>query len=113
LVKEKAPVRVLERAVAVDNCGGDDLRVVWVGATNCYGLAEKVDIAVAAAGICAGLDFNNVARVGVVDCCLDIIKISRTITGPSSSTVIVRAAQGASSRRNTQIETRCLISPTS
>ncbi len=55
-----------------DYCSGYDIVVVWVGAADGDGLALKVDIAIAGASVYAGLDFNNIAVVGIINGCLDV-----------------------------------------
>jgi hypothetical protein len=67
------------RSVAVDDSPGDNAWVVWVYAANSDGLAEKVNVTVAGAGICTGQDNYYVAIVGIINRGLDIVKIRRAV----------------------------------
>jgi hypothetical protein len=54
-------VGVFFRSLAIDNRASYDICVVWVGAADGDGLASKIDITVAVAGICARCDDDPIA----------------------------------------------------
>jgi hypothetical protein len=58
---------------------GDNIRVIWVNTADGDRFALKVNITIAKAGVYAGLDFNYIAIVGIVNGCLDVVKIRRGI----------------------------------
>jgi hypothetical protein len=66
-------------AIAVNDRGGDDVGVVWVNASDCDGLAEEVDVSISGASVRAGLDFDNIAVIRIVNCRLNVIEIRRPI----------------------------------
>lgn len=70
-MKIKTPMKVFFRAVAVNNGGGDDVRVVGVGAADSDGFAEKIDVAVAGAGVSAGGNDDGIALNRGIDGRLD------------------------------------------
>lgn len=65
--------------IAVDDSCSDYVRVVRGNTSDRDGFAEEVNIVVAFAGICAGEDDDNIAIIGIVDCCLDIVEIRRAV----------------------------------
>jgi len=65
--------------VAIDDRIVDDVRVVWVCAADGDGLALKVDITIALAGISTWLDFDNITIVRIIYCCLDVVEICGAI----------------------------------
>lgn len=66
-------------AVAVYNYGGDYVGVIGVDTPDRYGKTVKIDVAVAPAAVYAAADNDDIAVVGIVDCCLNVIKISYPI----------------------------------
>jgi hypothetical protein len=66
-VESKAAVWLLGCAVAVDDGGGDDVRVVGVGAADGYGFACVVNIAIAGPGVGAGADDDGIAAYCDID----------------------------------------------
>ena len=67
------------RALAANDSRSNDNRIICINAPDSDGLAEKVDVPVAIAGVCSGLDFDNIAVIGIVDCRLDVVEICGVI----------------------------------
>ncbi len=70
-VEDKGEMVLLRRSVAVDDCGGDDVGVVGVGASDGDFSACEVDVVIAVAGVSAGCNGNYIAVNGGNDCILD------------------------------------------
>ena len=81
IVEVETPMVLFVCAVAVDNCSGDHAWVVWVGAADGYGEAEKVDVSVSCACVSAGIYNYYVEMVGNVDSGLDCVKIGGGVVG--------------------------------
>ena len=62
-------------SVTIDYCCGHNVGVIRVDTADGDGFTKKIDVAVAIAGICARLDFDNIAVSGIVDSCLNVIEI--------------------------------------
>jgi len=70
-VKAKTSMRIGGCAVAVDDCLGNDVWVVWVGGGYRDCLSKKVYVRVSGSGVYAGSDPDDVAVVCIVYCGLD------------------------------------------
>ncbi len=70
-VEIDSAMRVGVGRLAVDDGCRNDVWVVGVGASDGNGLAEKVDVPVAGAGVGAGDYDNCIAIMGCIDCLLD------------------------------------------
>jgi hypothetical protein len=69
-VQVETSVRFLFRPIAVNYAIPGS-----VFAAHCNELAPEIDVPIAGAGICAGINHNGIAVVGIVYCCLDVIEI--------------------------------------
>lgn len=59
----ESPMRVSFRTITINYRICYHARVIRIGASNGYGFAEEVDIAVVFTGICAGCEHDNIAII--------------------------------------------------
>jgi hypothetical protein len=66
-------------AIAVDDCGGNYVGVIWVNAADCYSPAAKVNIPISIAGINPVSNDYGIAVIGIIDSGLNVVEIRRLI----------------------------------
>jgi len=62
-------------SLSVYYCGSDDAGIIWVDASDGYGFTLEVDITASQPDISAGLDFDCIAIVCIVNSGLDVVEI--------------------------------------